>query len=159
MCTHIHICTQTHTGARAHAGSTGVMRNQHLPARCTPAVNQCLEGAAGEATPREMRAAKGHLKFPQPLTVAAWNEPGACQPLSCLLPFPDGEPGLREGQVLSEGHTSVAAGAGLPAQPAWPELGLSPPRPAPDVCPTPTPAVFPACKEEDPGCLGYCLRL
>ena len=118
LCVHTHPRTQMHTCASASAGSAGVMRSRHLPARCTPAVNQRLEGAAGEATPREVRAARGHLRFPKPLTVAAWNEPGACQPLGCLLPFPDGEPGLREGQGLSGGHTLVAAGAGLPAQPS-----------------------------------------
>lgn len=93
-----------------------MMRSRHLPARCIPAVNQGLEGAAGAATPGEVRAAKGHLRFPQPLTVAAWNQPGACQPLGCPLPFPDGEMGLREGWGLS-GDMLVAGGVGLPAQP------------------------------------------
>lgn len=94
--THSHTRTQMRTCAYAHAGSAGVMRSPHLPARCTPAVNQCLEGAAGAATPREMRAAKGYVRFPEPLTVAAWNQPGACQPFSCPLPLPEGETGLRE---------------------------------------------------------------
>lgn len=84
-----------------------------------------------------MRAAKGRLGFPQLLTVASWTVPGACQPPGCPLPFPDGETGLREGRGLSGGHTSVAGGAGLPAQPLWPELGLPPPHSAPDVCPMP----------------------
>lgn len=55
-------------------------------------------------TPREMRAAKGHPTFPQPLAVAEWEEPGACQPVSCPLPSPVEEMGLGEAQGLSGGH-------------------------------------------------------
>lgn len=42
-----HTCTQMYTRVCAHAGSARVMRSGHLPARCTPAANQSLEGAAG----------------------------------------------------------------------------------------------------------------
>lgn len=117
------------------------MGSQHLPARCTPAVNQCLAGAASATTPREMRAAKGHLQFPQPLTVAARTEPGACQPLTALSHFQMGERGSERGRDLVGGHTSVAGGAGLPAQPLW-AGGASPlPTAAPEVCPAPSPAL------------------
>lgn len=104
--THLHMHRRLHACLRCTLVCThmqdpvGVMRSRHLPARCTPAVNQCLEGATGAATPRERRAAKGHPRFPQPLTVAAWKESGACQPVSCPLPFPDEEMGLGEEQDL-----------------------------------------------------------
>lgn len=55
-------------------------------------------------TPRDMRAAKGHPTFPQPLAVAEWKEPGACQPVSCPLPSPVEEMGLGEARGLSGGH-------------------------------------------------------
>lgn len=109
-CVYAHRPTCTCTGVCTHASDAhwcahtcriqGVTRSRHLPARCTPAVNQCLGGAAGATTPRERRAAKGHPGFPQPLMVAAWKESGACQPVSCPLPFPDEEMGLREEQDL-----------------------------------------------------------
>lgn len=70
-----------------------MMRSPHLPARCTPAVNQCLEGAAGAATPREMRAAKGYLRFPEPLTVAAWNSQEPVSPSAALSHFQKGKQG------------------------------------------------------------------
>lgn len=56
LCTHAsdaHWCAHT-------CRIQGVTRSRHPPARCTPAVNQCLGGAAGATTPRERRAAKGH---------------------------------------------------------------------------------------------------
>lgn len=96
----LHACLRCTLVCTHMQDPAGVMRSQHLPARCTPAVNQCLGGAAGAVTPRERRAAKGHPGFPQPLTVAAWKESGACQPVSCPLPFPDEEMGLREEQDL-----------------------------------------------------------
>lgn len=99
-----------------------------------------MEGAAGAGTPGEVRAARGHLGFPQPLTVAARTVPGACQSPSCPVPCPGGETVLGEGRGHSGGHTSVAGGAGLPAQSLRPELGLFPPHSAPEVCPTPAPA-------------------
>lgn len=130
-----------------------MMRNRHLPARCTPAANQSLEGAAGEATPREARAARGHLQFPQPLTVAvaARNEPGACQPLSCLLPFPDGRPGLTLGQGLSGAtHQRQLELDFLPSPCDLSWASLVPTQPQMS-SPHPPYSVFPACKEGDPG--------
>lgn len=133
------------------------MGSRHLPARCTPAVNQCLAGAASTTTPREMRAAKGHLQFPQPLTVAARTEPGACQPLTALSHFQMGKRGSERGGDLVGGRTSVAGGAGLPAQPLWAGGGLSPPHCSPRGLPrTLACSVLPVWKEDDPGGLGRC---
>lgn len=76
-CTHTQRCRAVCTSTR---DLPGLRRSGHLPARCVPAVNQCLEGAAGAGTPGEIRAAKGRLGFPQPLTVAARTVPGGRGP-------------------------------------------------------------------------------
>lgn len=83
--------------------------------------------------------------------------PGACQPPGCPLPLPDGEAGLREGQGLSGGHTSVAGRAGLPTQPVWPSwaspLHIQPQMFAPSLL------LLPAWKKREKGALATVSKL
>lgn len=154
----LHACLRCTLVCTHMQDPAGVMRSRHLPARCTPAVNQCLEGAAGAATPRERRAAKGHPRFPQPLMVAAWKESGACQPVSCPLPFPDEEMGLGEEQDLVGATSQGQVGLEFLPSPrslSWSLPSLPSPRCLPHTHPCP---MLPAWKEEAPGGLAHCLQ-
>lgn len=97
----------------------------------------------------EMRAVKGHLRFPQPLTRRPHRELGTCQPLSCPLSFPDRETGLRDRRDFVGATHQRQVGLDFLLCPCG--LSWEPPtvQPSPRCQPHPIPPLLPAWKEED----------